>query len=70
MAFRLGTKYAVEELKIKELHVECYPDNIGSIKMLQKCGFVPYSDGNQKEKHFITCEDITQLDFIYSPATP
>jgi hypothetical protein len=32
--------------------------------MLQKCGYVPYPEGNVPEKHYITGEDIIQLDFI------
>jgi RimJ/RimL family protein N-acetyltransferase len=64
-AFALATKYAVEELKITELHAGAYPDNIGSLKMLKRCGYIPYPAGNVPEKHYITGEDIVQMDFMY-----
>jgi len=57
-AFALATKYAIEELKISELHAGAYPDNIGSRKLLERSGFVPYPAGNIPEKHYITGEDI------------
>jgi RimJ/RimL family protein N-acetyltransferase len=64
-AFKLATKYAVEELNISELHAGAYPDNIRSRRMLECCGYVPYPQGNVQEKHYLTGEDIVQLDFIY-----
>jgi RimJ/RimL family protein N-acetyltransferase len=66
-SFALATRYAVDVLKINELHAGSYPDNTGSQKMLQRCGYVPYPEGNVPEKHYITGEDIIQLDFIYKP---
>ncbi len=57
-AFRLAVKYAADELKITELHAGAYTDNIGSQRMLKKCGFIPYPDGNLMEKHYITDEEI------------
>ena len=38
---------------------------LGSQKMLEKCGFVPYPESNIPEKHYITGEDIIQIDYIY-----
>ena len=64
-AFVLAAKYATDELKIAELHAGAYPDNTGSLIMLEKCGFVPYPEGNIPEKHYITGEDIIQMDYIY-----
>jgi len=64
-AFALATKYAVDVLRIAELHAGAYPDNIGSQKMLKRCGYVPYPVGNIPEKHYITGEDIIQMDYIY-----
>ena len=64
-AFALATTYAVEVLGITELHAGAYPDNTGSRKMLEQCGYRPYSAGNIPEKHYITGEDIVQLDYIY-----
>jgi hypothetical protein len=68
-AFALAAKYAVDVLKISELHAGAYPDNTGSRKMLAWCGFVPYPPGNIAEKHYLTGEDIIQLDYIYRPVT-
>ena len=32
--------------------------------MLRKCGFFPHPEGNVIEKHYLTGETITQLDFV------
>ncbi len=66
-AFALATQYATDILKITELHAGAYPDNIGSNKMLARCGYVPYPLGNITEKYYLTGEDIIQKDFVYSP---
>lgn len=66
-AFALATKYAVDVLKIDELHAGVYPDNIGSRKMLCRCGYFPYTSGNVAEKHYLTGEEIVQMDYIYKP---
>jgi RimJ/RimL family protein N-acetyltransferase len=68
-AFALATKYVVDELKIEKLHAGAYADNIVSQKMLKKCGYIPYPEGNITEKHYITGEDIVQMDYIYKPIT-
>jgi len=67
-AFVLATKYAIDVLKIAELHAGAYPDNIGSQKMLRKCGYITFPEGNLREKHYLTREDIVQLDYIYKGA--
>ena len=66
-AFALTTKYLTEVLEITELHAGAFPDNVGSQKMLKRCGYTPYPAGNISEKHYITGEDIVQMDYIYSP---
>jgi RimJ/RimL family protein N-acetyltransferase len=63
-AFSLGVKYCFEILSFDCIFAGCYPHNIVSLKMLQKCGFQPHPKGNQNEKHYLTGEDITQLDFV------
>ncbi len=68
-AFALAAKYAVEALGITELHAGAYPDNIGSQKMLKRCGFVPNSKGNYPAKHYLTGDDVIELDHIYKPQT-
>ena len=68
-AFTLATKYAVDVLKITELHAGAYPDNIGSQMMLKKCGYVPFHAGYVREKNYITGADIIQMDYIYEPFT-
>jgi len=64
MAFALGAKYCFEVLGLDKIYAGCYPDNIRSMKMIEKCGFVPHPEGNINEKHYITGEPVTQLDFI------
>ncbi|MCL2447179.1 MAG: 3-dehydroquinate synthase [Oscillospiraceae bacterium] len=66
LAFALAVKYATETLKIAELHAGAYPDNIGSKKMLTRCGFVPLAQC-PAEKHYLTGEDVFQMDYIYKP---
>jgi RimJ/RimL family protein N-acetyltransferase len=63
-AFSLGIKYCFEVLSLEYIYAGCYPHNISSMKMLQKCGFQAHPEGNLKEKHYLTGEDITQLDFV------
>ncbi|MDR2559649.1 MAG: GNAT family N-acetyltransferase [Oscillospiraceae bacterium] len=63
-AFSLGVKYCFEVLSLDYIHAGCYPHNISSVKMLRKCGFLPHPEGNQNEKHYLTGEDVIQLDFI------
>ena len=63
-AFSLGIKYCFDVLHLGKIYAGCYPHNIGSMKMLEKCGFQPYPEGNRNEKHYLTGEDITQLDFV------
>lgn len=64
-AFALATKYAVDVLNITALHAGSYPGNIGSQKMLQKCGYLPNPDGDVPEKHYVTGEDIIQKDYLW-----
>ncbi|MDR0288400.1 MAG: GNAT family N-acetyltransferase [Clostridiales bacterium] len=63
-AFLLGVKYCFEVLSLDYVYAGCYPHNIPSMKMLQKCGFQPHPEGNKDEKHYLTGKDIIQLDFI------
>ncbi|MCL2299197.1 MAG: GNAT family N-acetyltransferase [Firmicutes bacterium] len=65
-AFALAAEYATEVLQIKELHAGAYPDNIGSQKMLERCGFVPVAPC-PPEKHYLTGENVIQMDYVYSP---
>ena len=64
IAFSLAVKYCFDVLNIDQLHAGCYETNAVSKKMLAKCGFQPYPQGNQPEKHYLTGAPITQLEFI------
>jgi len=64
MAFKLGAKYCFDILDLDKIYAGCYPDNTRSMKMLEKCGFIPHPEGNVQEKHYITGEPIIQLDFV------
>lgn len=61
-AFALATMYAIDVLKIVELHAGAYPDNIGSRKMLHKCRYVPFPKGNIHES--ITYPERTLFNWI------
>jgi len=63
-AFALGARYCAETLGLDKIYAGCYPDNKASMKMLTACGFTPHPEGNIQEKHYLTGEDITQLDFV------
>jgi RimJ/RimL family protein N-acetyltransferase len=65
-AFLLATEYCFEHLGLDEVYAGCYPQNAASLKMLKRCGYVPHPQGNQAEKHYLTGEPITQLDFVAS----
>ena len=67
-AFALATQYAVRELGIERLHAGLYPGNIASQKMLQKCAYIPnpdWSEADGWEKHYLTGEEIRQLDYVF-----
>jgi RimJ/RimL family protein N-acetyltransferase len=63
-AFALGVRYCFEVLNLDTIFAGCYPHNTASMKMIEKCGFRPYPEDNQQEKHYLTGEDITQIGFI------
>ena len=63
-AFSLGVAYCFDTLKMERIYAGCYPQNAASLRMLNKCGFKPHPQGNQNEQHFLTGEDIVQLDFV------
>ena len=64
MAFSLGVRYCFEKLKLDRIYAGCYPGNVLSMQMLKTCGFEPHPEGNVKERHYLTGEEITQLDFV------
>lgn len=68
-AFALGARYCLMELQLPEIHAGCYTDNLFSLKMLRRCGFIPYPEGNQEERHFQTGERRIQLDFVLRSPT-
>jgi len=63
-AFALGARYCAETLCLEKIYAGCYPDNHASMKMLKRCGFVSHPEGNLQETHYLTGEEITQLDFV------
>ena len=64
MAFSMSAKYCFDVLKLDKIYAGCYPDNIKSRKMIEKCCFIPHPEGNVEEKHYITGEPVTQFDFV------
>ena len=66
MAFALGAKYCFDVLGYDKIYAGCYSDNIKSMKMLEKCGFIPHPAGDSEDEHYITGEPVTQYDFVLS----
>lgn len=63
-AYALSIAYCFDALGLESIYAGCYPHNKASLAMLKKCGFVPHPEGNQKEKHYLTGDEIIQLDFV------
>jgi len=63
-AFSLGARYCFDSLSLDFVYAGCYPDNRASRKMLEKSGFQPHPEGDVREKHYLTGEDVIQLDFV------
>jgi|GEM_PF-232277 len=69
-AFALGAAYCFETFHMKRLYAGCYPHNTASMKMLARCGFRPHPEGNVAEKHYLTGEEIMQMDFVKNNPMP
>lgn len=63
-AFALASTYCLEAFNLEHLYAGCYETNKNSLKMLKACGFIPHSDGDTQETHYLTGEPIIQYDFI------
>lgn len=63
-AFALAMKYCFDAFSLNKIYAGCYEHNTISLRMLKKCGFVPYPEGNSYETHFITGLPVTQLSFV------
>ncbi len=62
-AYTLALKYIFNYFEFKEISAGCYEDNMCSMKMLEKIGFIRYPDGDEKEENVFTGEEICQLEF-------
>lgn len=65
-SFRIALEYVFKNYHYKEISAGCYCDNIYSLKMLNKVGFVRFPDGDIKEPNCFTDEETTQLSFKIS----
>ena len=64
-AFALGARYCAEAFGLERIYAGCYPDNHASLKMLERCGFVPDPEPvGGDEYHYLTGEKIIQLEFV------
>lgn len=63
-AFSLALQYCFEAFALDKIYAGCYEGNTASLKMLQKCGFVPYPEGNEEEEHYLNGLPITQYDYV------
>ncbi|MBE6606982.1 MAG: GNAT family N-acetyltransferase [Ruminococcaceae bacterium] len=62
-AFKLAIDYIFQNFNYKEISAGCYYDNIYSLKMLEKVGFVRYPVGDTKEIDCFTGNETVQLEF-------
>lgn len=62
-AFSLAVEYISTRLNLQMIYASCYCNNIASMRMLEKVGFIRYPDGDQQEKDCFTGEPITQLSY-------
>lgn len=62
-AFALALNYIFKQYSYHEISAGCYEDNINSLKMLRKIGFVRYPSGDCMEKNCFTGEKTIQLEF-------
>ena len=62
-SFALALKYLFAEYGYAEISAGCYVNNVNSLKMLKKIGFVRYPEGDEKEPDCFTGEETTQLEF-------
>lgn len=63
-SFPLALRYIFDYYHYPEISAGCYEDNTGSLKMLNKVGFVRYPIGDEIEENPFTGEKTTQLKFI------
>ena len=63
-AFALGAKHCLETFDLDKIFAGTYLHNSASIKILEKCGFVPHPKGNVKSKHYLTGKKIIQYDYV------
>jgi len=64
VAFALALQYCFDAFGLPEIYAGCYAHNVRSMKMLQKCGFVPHPEGDQEEAHYLDGSPVMQLDFV------
>ena len=62
-SFTLALKYIFDHFPYPEISAGCYEDNVNSLKMLKKVGFVRYPIGDDVETNAFTGEKTTQLKF-------
>ena len=65
-SFALALRCLFEQYNYQELSAGCYKDNLHSLKILKKIGFIHYPEYDQNELNCFTNEETTQLGFIIS----
>ena len=63
-AFALALQYCFDTFGLTEIYAGCYTHNVQSMKMLQKCGFIPHPEGDQEEAHYLDGSPVIQRDFV------
>lgn len=62
-SFALALKYIFRHYSYAEISAGCYEDNVNSLRMLKRIGFVRYPNGDIVESNCFTGEKTTQLEF-------
>lgn len=62
--FGLALRYCFAHFGFECIYAGCYESNPKSMKMLANCGFVPHTEGNCNETHFLDGTPIVQYDFV------
>ena len=63
-AFALALEHCFSAFALPRIYADCYAGNIRSERMLEKLGFVPHTEGNLRERHYLTGEEIIQYDYV------
>jgi len=65
-AFRLALEYIFQTFPYQKISAGCYCDNVYSLRMLSKVGFIRFPEEDEKEPNCFTGEETVQLSLKIS----